>query len=283
MARELEGKQRSMQNRPSVFCYPSALTRLPAQNDSISKTPADVESGPVPRHNSGAKPGRDSSSDALKGRSSGWSPKVDSSTPPSSTSVRNRLSDHDGVTRYDWAFRWARAAASTEEERAKLPPAVNPRQSPAPKAKIKSCYSSQDEVSDMSESAPTGKPSSKSSVRRSTRVPGRVGSVRAESSATVAGPKPKEDSSDLEEISRPSSIGDFDFGFASANKSTTAVVRSRPKERKRGRAETPSYSSMADQEFRLSAAMTPSPLNPDNYPSRQRRQANKAEARRKRS
>lgn len=276
-----------MQNRPSVFGFPSALTRLQAQNDSISKTPANVESVLVPRHSSGAKPGRDSSSDALKGQSSGWSPKVDSSTPPSSTSVRNRLSDHDGVTRYDWAFHWMRAAASTEEERAKLPPAVNPRQSPAPKAKTKSCYSSQDEFSRMSESAPKAKPSSNSSARRSNKAPGRIGFVSAESSAessaTVAGPKPKEDSSDLIEMSRPKSIGDFDFGFAPANTSTTTVVRSRPTERKRGRPETPSYSFMADQEFRLSAAMTPSPLNSDNYPSRQRRQANKAEARRKRS
>lgn len=272
-----------MQNRPSVSGHASVLTRPPAQNDSISKTLVDAESVPVPRHSSGAKSGRNSSSDALKGLSSGWSHKVDSSTPPSSASVRNRLSDHDGVSRYDWAFHWARAAASTEEERAKLPPAVNPRQGPAPTAKAKSCYSSMDEFSRKFDSAPTAKPSSNTSVRRSTKAPGRIGSVSAESSATVAEPRSSDDRGNMVDVSPSRSMSDFDFGFAPANIPTATVARSKPREERENRTETPSHNSMAEFELGLAAAMTPSPLRPDNFPSRHRNQANKAEARRKRS
>lgn len=178
---------------------------------------------------------------------------------------------------------WARAAATTEEERAKLPSAVNPRQGSAPMAKAKSCYASLDEFSRMFDSAPAAKPSSNTSVRRSTKAPGRIGPVGAESSATVEAPKPKDDSIDLVEMSTDRSMGDFDFGFAPANIPTTTVVRSEPRDERKIRTETPSYNSMVEFEFGLAAAMTPSPLRPDNYSSRHRSQANKAEVRRKRS
>lgn len=180
-----------------------------------------------------------SSSDSLEGLSSVWSNQVDSLTPPSSPSTTNK---DDGVNRYDWAIHWARINAATEEERSRLPSAINPIQRLAPMPKDLPCYASLDEFDRIHASAPASEPSSNSSVHRNTKTLRGPGSVSADSSATLVGSEPADD-------------------------------RTNPMEK-------PSYKYMHDWDFGLAAATPPNMPGRGNYPSsRHRSQANRAEAR----
>lgn len=119
---------------------PTVLTRAPANNGPSQKPKAGGAGsqsaapqvvGPI----DGIQGGTSSSSrwgSQSSEKSSGKDiHKKDESTPPT-TPPPSR--DSGGVARYDWAVHWLRRAARTDEERDKLPPAVNPQQRMAPDA-----------------------------------------------------------------------------------------------------------------------------------------------------
>lgn len=249
--RELEEKQGGMQSEQTFFGHPPVLTRPPAQNELISsKTPVGEAPVSAPRSNVSTNAGfgsRISSSDALSGQSSGWSKKVDSLTPPTSPSTSR---DDDGVIRYDWAFHWARVNARTEEERSRLPPAINPRQGPAPPPKKLLCYTPPnfsrkiDSPGPATPSSSSPAPSRNSSParRRSSSTAGQVRSARAKPRAAFVEPE-----------------------------STDGMRESMQRL---------SYNDMVSWGFSPAAAARPGTLRPNGYPSRRRSRVNKAEARR---
>lgn len=222
--RELEGKQRSTQNEQIPLGHPSVLTKPPAQNDPSSKKLDGVT--PAPVRNFSRKLGaesRNSSSDAMKWPSSGWSNKVDEDelSPSTSTSAMNGLQGGDGVDRYDWAIHWARVTARTAEERAKLPSATDPQQRTAPTAKDEPCYASLDEFSRKVDLASAAGYSSNSRRRRSTKASERPGSVSGESNTTVVGSSLRDNKRDPMETPSHKYMADWDFGFAAATMRTT--------------------------------------------------------------
>lgn len=148
------------------------------------------------------------------------------------------------MDRYDWANHWARVAAPTSEERAKLPSAINPQERPAPIAKDEPCYASPDEFSRRVDPDSAAKYSSNSRRRRSIKAPERPGSLGTDSTAAVAG--------------------------------------SNPPENRENFVESPSYKYMADWDFGFAAVTTPSSLRPDDYSSSLWSQVNQADASRKR-
>jgi hypothetical protein len=171
--RELEAKQIGRQNEQGPVGHRSALTNATAQNASSPK-PADFAG----RHSAPAGKvdlvdglqSRSSSSESWKWLSSGSDNKKKSdATPPTPLSVEagsDRINGM-GIDRYDWAAHWARLAARTEEERGRLPPAINPQERPAPvatpppEAEVKTYYADLDDLNRIYPAAPEGKPSSK--------------------------------------------------------------------------------------------------------------------------
>lgn len=228
--KELEGKQKGMQSTQSIICRPSVLTKPPAQNDPNLKLVAGARPASVRRGNAGmrspfdsktSKTSKTSSSDALKWLSSGKSQEKSEPTPSTSLSVKNEgVQAGDGVNRYDWAFHWARLAARTDEERDKIPPAINPQERKVRKEKVKACYESLDEFSRRFDPAPEAQPS-RSSRCGSIKTHERPGSASAASCATVAGSRPTRDTRNRVITPSHSDVSDFDFGFSPAATSST--------------------------------------------------------------
>ncbi|KAK7704638.1 hypothetical protein SLS64_008402 [Diaporthe eres] len=216
---ELEGKQRGKHNEQIPLSHPSILTKPPAQNDSSAKTLV-----PAPLRNFSRKAGfgsRTSSSDTLKSLCSGISNTVDELTPPTSVSIVNGIEGGGGVDRYDWANHWARVAARTEEEKVKLPPAINPQERQAPTAKDEPCYASLDEFSNQVDPASAATYPSNSRRRRSTRAPKRPGTASVESNATVVGSSPPDKREAPIETPSHKHMDEWDFGFAAATTPST--------------------------------------------------------------
>lgn len=109
---------------------PTVLTIAPAHN---APSPGSQSVGPQIVGPVDGIPGATSSSSRWGSQSSEKSSgkegqRKEESTPPSTPPSM----DSDGVVRYDWAMHWARRAAKMDEERDKLPPAVNPQPRVAP-------------------------------------------------------------------------------------------------------------------------------------------------------
>lgn len=148
-------------------------------------------------------------------------------TQPTSTSIVNRLQGGGGVDRYDWANHWARVAARTEEERAKLPPAVDPKERQVPMAKDEPRCASPDEFNLKIDPASTTKYSSNSRRRRSTKAPPRpvYRYVSAKSNATVVGLNPPDNKRDPMETPSYRNMVEWDYGFATAMATTPSTLR----------------------------------------------------------
>ncbi|KAI7780037.1 hypothetical protein LA080_000050 [Diaporthe eres] len=210
-------KKQPQQDQAAEAGREAELERLRRKNDSSPKTL--VGAAPASVRNFSRKAGfesRTSSSDTLKSLCSGVSNTGDELTPPTSVPIVNGIEGGGGVDRHDWVNHWARAAARTEEEKAKLPPAINPQQRQAPTAKDEPCYAPLDEFSNQVGPASAATYPSNSRRRRSTRAPKRPGTASAESNATVVGSSPPDKREAPMETPSHKHMDEWDFGFAAA-------------------------------------------------------------------
>lgn len=206
-------------NEQGLVSHPHVLTRATAQNVSDPK-PLVSGTPPSTPPNVGAvdnSQSRTSSSERWKWVSSGTDDNPAPSTPPSMVGEV----DGNGVDRYDWAMHWARLQARTEEERNKLPPAVNPQERRAPATEAESCYASLGEFGLNYSATPSTSPSSCSRGRRKKKkTPERLGPWNASSNTSAAlGQRLAERENEARHTPTTSEVSDFDFGFGSTTTS----------------------------------------------------------------
>lgn len=209
-------------NEQGLASHPPVLTGATAQNVS---SPKPLVSGPSRSTTPNVdtvdnSQSRTSSSERWKWLSSGTDDKRESdpttSTPPSMVGEV----DGNGVDRYDWAMHWARLQARTEEERAKLPPAINPQERQAPATEAEPCYASLGEFSLNYSDAPRTSPSSCSRGRRKKKTPERLGPGISGSNTNAAlVQRPTERGNEARHTPTPSEVSDFEFGFGSTTTS----------------------------------------------------------------
>lgn len=206
-----------------LVSHPPVLTRTTVQNTSSPKPLVSGAPDSAPP-NVGAVDGsqsRTSSSERWKWLSSSTdNKKKKSDATPSTPSSMVVEINGGGVDRYDWAMHWARLQASSEEERANLPPAIDPQERPAPATEVDPCYASLGEFSLNFSAAPTTTSSDRSRRRRKNTTPERLGPGTADFNTSAASvQRLAKGGNEARHTPTPSEVSDFDFGFDSTTTS----------------------------------------------------------------